>query len=197
MNSLMQWVTMGFLGCVLVAVPQAPANPINITVSGGVGVEAAPASDLGNFGDATVLNWLKNAVDIYNQGFLDEADKLPANGIAAVATGLEDGAGGDSIFLDFTSGVYDYVFLHWGGKKGGWAQAFYIKGLTGYTFDNSLIAAGAGHPDVGGLSFYSFYDPPPSPNDPTNLVPDGGTTLLLLGATLCCVGLIRRKLRTA
>ncbi|HEU6448546.1 MAG TPA: hypothetical protein VFV23_08930 [Verrucomicrobiae bacterium] len=147
-------------------------------MSGGASVIAAPSSDLGNFGDATVYDWLIADVNSYNTLY---GTTLPA------PTGNVDGtpyqktevSGGDSISLAL-DGNYDYVFLHWGGQGGGWAQAYYIGNLDGtFEFD----APPGGHPAVGGLSFYSFYGGKSCGN-----VPDGGNTAALLG--LGCFALI-------
>jgi len=181
---MVRLVRVAILGCVLVALPEARAVPVDITVSGGALVVAAPKSDLGNFGDGTVFSWLTSDVANYNS---IEVTSLPAPTQTGDQTGLTSGAGGNSITLDLP-GNYNYLFLHWGGQHGGWAQAFYLGNLAGdYTFDNSTIDGGAGNPAVGGLSSYSLIDDVP-------LAPDGGTTFVLLGTALSCLGLIRRRL---
>jgi hypothetical protein len=163
----------------VIATAHAIPTPINITVSGGADVVAAPKSDLGDFGDATVLSWLTTDVANYN-GL--NSTTLPAPVAITGLTGVTGGAGGNSITLNVTG--FDYLFFHWGGQGGGWAQAFYVGGSTGnFTFDNSAIGTGQG-PSVGGLSFYSFYDPS---------VPDGGSTVMMLGAALSGLGLAVRR----
>jgi hypothetical protein len=185
-GTIMKMKTLAMLiaAAALVASTSANAIPVNITTSGGADVVAAPKSDLGDFGDATVFSWLASDIITYNSL---NSSSLPALLSNADQIKLTSGAGGNSITLNVTG--FDYLFFHWGGQGGGWAQAFYIGGSTGsFTFDNSAIGTGRG-PSVGGLSFYSFYDDPP-----TNDVPDGGTTALLLGLAVSGLGLIRRKL---
>jgi hypothetical protein len=163
----------------------ADTMPVNITMSEGSSVVAAPSSDLGNFGDGTVYDWLTADVAAYNS----------ANGTTLpTPTANTDGSplqkvtviGGDSLTIELDSS-YDYIFLHWGGQGGGWAQAYYIGDLTGtFEFD----APPGGHPAVGGLSFYSFYGGGGN-------VPDGGNTAALLGAACLVMALGARKLKTA
>ncbi len=170
---------------------RAYAIPINVTLSGGALAIAAPKADLGNFGDGSVLSWLTTDVVGYNSL---RGTSLPAPTAVNDATGLDDGAGGNSITLDLT-GSHDYLFLHWGGQNGGWGQAFYIAGLTGeFTFSNSTIDNGAGNPAVGALSGFSFYNGDPAV--PPQSIPDGGTTALLLGAGLLGLGIVRRTLNS-
>jgi hypothetical protein len=151
--------------------------PLNITMSGGSAVIAAPKSDIGDYGDATVYSWLSADIAAYNS-FAAAALPTSVNNpfLTKVASGF--GSGAENILL--TGG--DYIFLHWGGQGGGWEQAFYIAGLTG-TF--SFSPPPGGNPAVGGLSFYSVYGAG---------VPDGGTTAAMLGGVLMTIGLIRRKL---
>src|SRR5882724_12748849 len=115
-------------GLVLLAalLPLANAVPINITVSGGVDVVAAPKSDLGNFGDATVLSWLTGDITAYNA---INGTSLPGPTTFGGMVGLTGGTGGNSITLDVSG--FDYLFFHWGGQGGGWAQAFYVGGSAG------------------------------------------------------------------
>ena len=132
---------------------------VDITVGGGVDVIAAPKSDLGNFGDGTVLSWLTTDVVNYNS---INSTTLPAPVTVAGQIGQTGGAGGNSITLNLT-GTFDYLFFHWGGQGGGWAQAFYIGGLTGqFSFDNTTIGTGQ-NPCVGGLSFFSILWPQQRP----------------------------------
>jgi hypothetical protein len=161
----------------------ANAIPINITTSGGVDVVAAPSSDLGDFGNATVFAWLGNDITTYNSL---NSTSLPGPTTVSGTAGLTGGVGGTSISLNVSG--YDYLFFHWGGQGGGWAQAFYVGGSSGeFTFNSSLIANGDGPPAVGGLSFYSLYGP--------QGVPDGGSTMLMLGAAFSSLGLVARRLK--
>ncbi len=173
----------------IVASTNAIPTPVNITVSGGTDVIAAPKSDLGDFGDPTVLSWLTTDVVNYNT---INSTTYPAPVTVTGQIGQTSGAGGNNITLDLT-GTYDYLFFHWGGQNGGWAQAFYIGGLTGdFSFDNSLIGTGQG-PSVGGLSFFSYYGPGPVPTQ--NNAPDGGVTAAMLGMALTGFGLVARRIK--
>ena len=161
----------------------ATPTPLNITMSGGSTVVAAPKSDIGNYGDATVFNWLSADIAAFNSF---AASTLPTTVVNPFLTKVASGFGGGAETILLGGG--DYIFLHWGGQGGGSEQAFYIAGLTG-TF--SFTPPPGGNPAVGGLSFYSVYGAGPV-NGPS--VPDGGTTAAMLGGALTMIGLIRRKL---
>jgi hypothetical protein len=164
----------------MTVLPGIHATPVDITVSSGSSAIAAPKSDLGNFGDNTVLTWLASDINSYNTL---NGTSLGAPLTVAGQIGQTSGVGGNSITLDVTG--YQYLFFHWGGKDGGWAEAYYVGGSTGsYTFNNTPIGT---NPQVGGLSFYSFYN--------SVSVPDGGSTMLMLGAAFSALGLIVRRVK--
>lgn len=166
-----------------------PIAPVNITMSGSPPFTGSTSVIANNespsdFGDATVLNWLKADVSAYNATYTASYAIPTAGAGNAPLEKVTTGSGPSSI--NITLGEYDYIFLHWGGQNGGWAQAFYIGDGTGtYTFESPP----GGHPAVGGLSFYSLYGPT------QKSVPDGGSTAILLGASLSFLGLVRRRFR--
>jgi len=88
------------------------------------------------------------------------------------------------------TGKGDYLVAGWDGPEGIHA-VYYIHGLTGII---DLVNDVPGDNDKGqpfsgkGLSNYWLSDGKP----PT--VPDGGTTVVMLGAAISAFGLIRRKL---
>ena len=168
-------VVVAFLSSLSASV--ATPTPLNITMSGGSTVVAAPKSDIANYGDATVFNWLSADIAGFNSF---TGSTLPTTVVNPFLTKVASGFGGGAENIILSGG--DYIFLHWGGQGGGWEQAFYIAALTGtYTF----APPPGGNPAVGGLSFYSVYSAG---------VPDGGTTAAMLGGALTVIGLIRRKL---
>ena len=82
-----------------------------------------------------------------------------------------------------TQGTYSYLFAHYGGPGGGFAEVWYVGDLSGTI---SIPATGLGHR----LSGWALF------TGPGGAVPDGGTTLMLLGAALSAVGVVRRFLVT-
>jgi hypothetical protein len=80
-----------------------------------------------------------------------------------------------------TQGTYDYLFSHYGGPGGGFAEVWYVGNLNGSI---SIPATGLGH----GLSGWALF------TAPGGAVPDGGTTVMLLGAALGALGVVRRFL---
>jgi VPDSG-CTERM motif len=79
-----------------------------------------------------------------------------------------------------TQGTY-YLFAHYGGPRGGFAEVWYLGNLNGSI---SIPATGFGH----GLSGWALF------TAPGGAVPDGGTTVMLLGAALGALGVVRRFL---
>lgn len=86
---------------------------------------------------------------------------------------------GTTIDLGATAGVFDYLFAHYGGPGGGFAEVWYVGNLTGII---TIPATGLGH----GLSGWALF------TAPGGAVPDGGATVMLLGAGLCVLGVARR-----
>ena len=78
-------------------------------------------------------------------------------------------------------GTYDYLFAHYGGPGGGFAEVWYVGNLGGMI---TIPAMGNGH-DLSGWALFTA---------PSGGVPDGGTTAMLLGAALGALGLVRRFL---
>jgi len=81
-----------------------------------------------------------------------------------------------------TQGTYDYLFAHYGGPKGGTAEVWYVRNLSGVI---SIPSIGFGH----GLSGWALF------TAPNGTVPDGGATVMLLGAALGTLGVVRRFLQ--
>jgi hypothetical protein len=162
--------------------------PINVTMSGGVSVVAAPDSDLGDFGDATVYNWLTTDVASFNTVYSTSYPAPTENLNGTPLQKIETGSGPSSISLSVDD--YDYLFFHWGGQNGGWAQAYYVGSSSGtFEFD----APPGGPPIVGGLSFYSVYG---ATRQPT-LVPETASSFALLGIGIAGLSLFARKPKAA
>jgi hypothetical protein len=163
----------------------AGAIPINVTMIGSSPAIAAPASQLGDFGDTTVFNWLKADVAAFNayQGSSYPVPTALPNGSPLSKT--ESFSGSSSVTMAMPS--EQYAVLHWGGQNGGWAQAYYNPGTTAdYVFN----APPGGQPLVGGISFYSSYG---SSGGGGGSVPEGGVTIGLLGMALGGLLLLRKQ----
>lgn len=157
----------------------ASASPIQLFP--GVAV-----SEPKNNGDATVAQWVIDTVDAYNSA------KGTSFSTANVdPTGHDAGADTPSGPLAKTLPVseYDYLVLHWGGntKHGDVTHQLFYLGTCpdGATFE--FLA-----PSGNGLSYYRFF----GPGAPPSSVPDGGNSLILLGASALASGwALRRKNR--
>ena len=80
-----------------------------------------------------------------------------------------------------TQGTYDYLFAHYGGPGGGFAEVWYVGDLSGAI---SIPGIGFGH----GLSGWALF------TAAGGAVPDGGATVMLLAAALGALDIVRRFL---
>lgn len=185
--------TVAILGASLLAL-SASAIPERLDT-----VPYAPPGDIdpANAGDGVVRTWVQSLVTVYNAKPGPNA-ALPAVGVTAVdgsnnsvdpdGAGPLPGFGAGVLSLSIPVNAYDYIALRWGGPQGtdNW-QAFYIgKEAGSYTFNAPVSTAGSQY----GLSDYRLYNPH------TN-VPDGGTTIAMLGSALVGCSALSRKLRKA
>jgi VPDSG-CTERM motif len=91
-------------------------------------------------------------------------------------------SGNPSTNIDLSTGGYQYLFAKYDGQSYG-AEVWDLSGLTG-TITIPEFALPDGHCQLSGWTLYTG----------TPQVPDGGSTVLLLGAALSAIGLLRRKL---
>jgi hypothetical protein len=168
-----------------VIVPGTPANEANdaIMVNGllngwglvlGYNDGAATGSVLGN-----------NPADPQNETYtlrFSSTTALPAAGYAPAATmpGYRTNTSNPTFNLGGFS--YDWLVAKWGPN----AAVYYIGNLAPGT-EITLTLEGTGLP-VRGLSNYTLFNRVAAP------VPEGGTTLILLGFALAGLGVARRKL---
>ena len=165
------------LSSVANAIPfEIPGPNIDIPKNGtgGGGGNANANNDVSNFFR------LQNVVNGYNS--LNAVD-LPTP-ILAGAVDLGSNVVGAGGLLGF-----DYAVLHYGsgpgGTPGGGVEFFYLNGASAFTFS----ANGTGSNGFGGFSSLTLF----KGNDPAKSVPDSGSTMMLLGAALGLIGMIRRK----
>jgi hypothetical protein len=85
-----------------------------------------------------------------------------------------------TIDLGATAGVYDYLFAHYGGPGGGTAEVWFVGDLSGII---TIPATGFGGYGLSGWALFTA---------PGGAVPDGGATVILLGAGVCVLGIARR-----
>jgi hypothetical protein len=173
---------------VLSLLSAANANTINVTMSLPLGAGSTLVNDVsaqdipGNgLGDATVFAWLQSDISIYNNNL--------SGHLAAPTTTLTS-------FDNLNSGLAipvvagDYLVLHYGKGPGGQGQG---GGLVALYFDAAgtytVPANGSGPNGNGGISFARLWDH-------GNQVPDGGSSLALLGIALSGLGLVYRRVRS-
>jgi len=162
----------------------ANANTINVTMSLPLGAGSTLVNDVsaqdipGNgLGDATVFAWLQLDIHTFNSNLNGD---LPDP-----TTGLSSFDGGGTIHV----AAGDYLVLHYGKGTGGTGQG---GGLVALYFDAdgtyAIPANGSGPNGNGGLSFARLWDH-------GTQIPDGGTTVALLGMALSALGLAYRQVR--
>jgi VPDSG-CTERM motif len=120
---------------------------------------------------------LQGQIDIYNAA--NDPD-LP-DAVLAGAVQVSN-LTGTSIDVDITG--WTYIKLAWDGRD----QFYFVGDETGVLTFNSTVFNQNGQPQ--NLSHYALFNP-------TGVgVPDGGTTVMLLGAALGALGVVRRYLKS-
>src|SRR6266480_5609334 len=84
---------------------------------------------------------------------------------------------GGTTTIDLGTGLYSYLFAKYDGPNFG-AEVWYVGNLSGII---TIPATGGGY----ALSGWTLFGP-------GGRVPDGGPTVMLLGAALCGIGILRR-----
>jgi hypothetical protein len=80
------------------------------------------------------------------------------------------------------AGVFDYLFAHYGGPGGGTAEVWFVGDLSGII---TIPATGFGGYGLSGWALFTAAG---------HAIPDGGATVMLLGAALAVLGTARRFL---
>jgi hypothetical protein len=173
-----------FLGAAAAAIlalcQTAGANIIEISLDPTTHTPSdVPFNDIGG-NPVSILGWLQGEILSYNN-HIPGAD-LPAP--TENLTRLTDLNGGPTIQV--VAG--DYIVIHYGvgpggvPGTGGGLVAYYVDANQSFDVPDN----GPGPNGLGGVSFVDVWD--------HVSVPDGGTTVLLLGTALSGLALVRRKL---
>ncbi len=142
-------------------------------------------------GDQDRENYVNHLVYMYNNGISHDPSYLGqsydiVNGSPAFGLTLPNavfalnGGPNDQINLGSTAGTYTYLFAKYDGPNQG-SVVWYVGNLTGIL---TIPQAWKGY----GLSGWTLFGGGGS-------VPDGGTTVMLLGAALGALGMARRYLK--
>jgi hypothetical protein len=98
------------------------------------------------------------------------------------------GLNGTGTTIDLGSGLYSYLFAKYDGPNAG-SEVWFVGNLSGIiTIPAAAFPKNGGNPY--GLSGWTLF----GPGTPPPGVPDGGTTVMLLGAALGALGMARRFL---
>jgi hypothetical protein len=173
-----------FLAVVFAGIISANAVPINITMSlplngsstlvGDVQAQNIPGSGLGV---ANVLSWLQLDVTTYDNN-LAMSLVAPVD-ISSYASESTSGS------LIINAG--DFLVLHYGAGPGGSPSGGLVALYFATTAAYSVPQNGSGPNGNGGISFVSLYA--------GSSVPDGGSTVFLLGTALSGLGMVARRLK--
>jgi hypothetical protein len=157
---------------------------LGATTAFGLPIDVNPTNSVpDNAGSATVTTWLNGLITTYN-GL--NTPPLPSPATLSFDSNInppmDDYPDNTGTAVAMPMGTYEYLVLKWGGGfQPGSFSAYYIGGMTGVWTFNS--------PNNKDLSGYRLYD---APTTPPPSVPEGGTGVMLIGATLAVLGLVRR-----
>ena len=138
--------------------------------------------NIGDNGRAAYINYL-TSLAVNNSGkFNGDPVFRSANNFASLPGAVFDHNGtGTSVALG-TGGLYSYLWAHYGGPGGGTIKVWYVGDLSG----TITIPGSDGHD----LSGWALFGPGGQG------VPDGGTTVMLLGAAFSALGMARRYIKS-
>jgi hypothetical protein len=138
----------------------------------------APSSDVDR---ASYINFMITLPSPGDGTFSGQDITRSSNPFASLPNAVVTNVDGTSTTFDLGTGLYSYLFAKYDGQND-LSQVWFVGDLSGSVtipLDGPL-----GH----GLSGWSLFGPG------GGQVPDGGSTVLLLGAALSAIGLVRRKL---
>jgi hypothetical protein len=155
-----------------------PNSDIEKNGTGGGGGNANANNQTSNF------YRLENVVTQFNSLLSDPSDRLP--------TPILDGAinlGSNVVSAGGLTG-FDYAVLHYGKGPGGIGSGggvalYYLNSASEYIFP----AIGTGPNGLGGFSSLTLF----KGDDIPKSVPDGGSSVMLFGAPLALIAMLRRK----
>jgi hypothetical protein len=133
--------------------------------------------------DADVATYINFMITLPSPGagtLSGQAITRSSNVFASLPNAVVTNVDGTSTTFDLGTGLYSYLFAKYDGQND-ISQVWFVGDLSGSVtipLDGPL-----GH----GLSGWELFGP-------GGQVPDGGSTVLLLGAALSAIGLVRRKL---
>ena len=154
-------------------VPSEPANPTEETTMLTALISHYNAG--GPFSPFNIVIGPHTDVGLVVPGSALPAAPLGAPGVNNGQVVINNGPS-NSYSVNLGAGGYNYLMIKWGRSS----EFYDVAGLTGtVAFSNDINQNGISHFDIWG---------------PGTTVPDGGTTVVLLGAALSGLGLMRRKL---
>lgn len=192
-----KWALMGVVACGIAVAPQVNALTINLAINDGQSIGYVnPGVDFGNseipgyinpfvtmglntsMGPITYANhintWFRNGNSFSPMDLVSTSPNFGLN------------SGGTVTSFNVVSGE-EYLVGKYDGPNGG-LEVWYVGNLVG---DMVTIPASGDPKGLGGnyglSGSWLVYADAPS-------VPDGGTTILLLGGALSCLGLLRKKI---
>jgi len=200
----MKYVKWALPACALLLAPIVSAVPIYLNPPGQVdGSPANPTLELSRLNSAIITY---NAAKSASLPAAIVTDLTPLGVDEAVNGGqFKTPSGPTSITLDFSLEHETYLMLKWGGID----EFFYVGNETGsFTFISDVHPTNPHThlPNLNaslGLSHYDLFDPilPPHidvpPPTTTTGVPDGGSSLVLLGLGLTGISAMVRRMRKA
>jgi VPDSG-CTERM motif len=184
------------IGCAIMLASGTHANAAQIPLPSSVNLTIGDPHELGKVqpptpeGDADITQYVNFMIGLSLGGsghvIIGPHNILVSRstndfGALAVAANPALRGTGTTVNLGLTGGTYDYLFAHYGGPRGGFAEVWDVSNVSGSI---SIPAIGLRH----GLSGWALF------TASGGAVPDGGTTAMLLGVALGALGLVRRFL---
>jgi len=165
-----------------------PVPPLNVAI--GDGHELGQVHPAISEGDAAITQYVNFMIGLSLKGsghvIIGPHDNLVTrsmNDFGPLANPATLALRGTGMSIDLgTPGTYDYLFAHYGGPRGGFAEVWYVGDLSGMI---TIPPTAFRH----GLSGWALFTAPAS-------VPDGGATVMMLGAALGALAVMRRWLPT-
>jgi hypothetical protein len=143
-------------------------------------------------GDQDRTNYVNHLVFMYNNGITNDPSFLGqsyhiVNGAPALGASLPNAVfalDGGTTSINLGSGLYSYLFAKYDGRNAG-SVVWYVGNLSGIiNIPSEWVINNHGY----GLSGWTLFGPG------GQVVPDGGATIMLLGAALGALGMARRYL---